>query len=152
MTTPVVPGSVDCASAPLLSGRGNYLQTQSQTSYHSASSSPSTRHPSSGFDIDNEEADVRANITVADHADIRASAAMTDDEIDDGNDEDDFDDTHGEALGALFRATPPLDLDLLFGAVDSNIDLHRTPLLSPLSPLSPPFASPPLSPAAEEPI
>ena len=77
---------------------------------------------------------------------------MTDDEIDDDADEDDFDDTHGEALGALFRATPSLDLDLLSGAVDSNVDLHHTPLLSPLSPLPPPIASPPPSAAAGEPI
>eukprot|EP00277_Geminigera_cryophila_P044762 CAMPEP_0173082006 /NCGR_PEP_ID=MMETSP1102-20130122/17818_1 /TAXON_ID=49646 /ORGANISM="Geminigera sp., Strain Caron Lab Isolate" /LENGTH=39 /DNA_ID= /DNA_START= /DNA_END= /DNA_ORIENTATION= len=39
MTTGVVPGLVDSASAPPSSGRGNYLPTQSQTSYHSASSS-----------------------------------------------------------------------------------------------------------------
>jgi len=31
---------------------------------------------------------------------------MTDDEIDDDADENDFDDTHGEALDASFRATP----------------------------------------------
>jgi len=66
---------------------------------------------------------------------------MTDDEIDDNADEDDFDDTHGEALGALFRATPSLDLDLLFGAVDSNVD--RPTLLfslhSPPSSLPSPF-------------
>ena len=40
-------------------GRGNCLPTQSQVSYHSTSSSPSARHPSSGFDSVNEEADVR---------------------------------------------------------------------------------------------
>jgi len=69
---------------------------------------------------------------------------MTDNEIDDDADEDDFNDTHGKLLGRSFRATPSLDLDsdLLFGAVESNVDLHRTPLLSPLSPLSPPLASP----------
>jgi len=129
------------------------LPTQSQASYRSASSSPSARRASSGFDVDNEEANVRANVAFADgHADIRASAVMTDDEIDDDADEDDFDDTHGEALGASFRATPSLDLDLLFGAVNSNVDLHRTPLLSSLSPLPPPLASPPPSAAAGEPI
>ena len=121
--------------------------------YCSASSSPSARRPSSGFDIDNEEADVRANVTVADgHADIRASAVMTNDEIDDDADEDDFEDTHGEALGASFRATPSLDLDLLVGVVDCNVDLHRTSLLSPLSSLPPPLASPPPSATAGEPI
>jgi len=151
MTTGVVLGSVDSASALLSSGRGNYLPTQSQASYRSASSSPSARRLSSGFD--NEEADVRANVAVADgHADIHASAVMTDDEFDDDADEDDFDDTHGEAVGASFRATPSLDLDLLFGAVDSNVDLHRTPLPSPLSPLPPPLASPSPSAAAGEPI
>ena len=57
---------------------GNYLPTQSQASYHSASSSPSARRPSSGFDGVNEEADVRANATVVDgHADVRASAVMS---------------------------------------------------------------------------
>jgi len=38
MTTGVVPGSVDSISAHLPSGRGNYIPTQSQTSYRSASS------------------------------------------------------------------------------------------------------------------
>jgi len=73
MTTGVVSGSVDSTSAPQSSGRGNCLPTQSQASYRSASSSPSARRPSSGFDVENEEADVRANVTVADgHADVRA--------------------------------------------------------------------------------
>ena len=72
---------------------------QNQASYRSASSSPSARRPSSGFDVDNEEADVRANVAFADgHADIRASAVMTDDEIDDDADDHDFNDSHGEAL------------------------------------------------------
>ena len=151
MTTGVVPGSLDSASAPLSSGHGNYLPTQSQASYRSTSSSPSARRPSFGFDVDNEEADVSTNVAVADgHADIRASSEMTDNEIDDDADEDDFEDTHGEALGASFRATPSLNLDLLFGVVDSKVDLHRTPLVSPLSPLSPPLASPPPSLAAGE--
>jgi len=74
----VVPGPVDSVSAPLLSVRGNYLPTQSQASYHSASSSPSDCRPSSGFDGVNEEVDVRANATVVDgHVNIRASAVMT---------------------------------------------------------------------------
>jgi len=74
MTTGVVPGLVDSASAPPSSGRGNYLPTQSQTSYHSASSSPSARRPSSGFDVDNEEADVCANVAVTDRLPISVRA------------------------------------------------------------------------------
>jgi len=75
MTTGVVPGPVDSASVPPSSDRGNYLPTQSQALYHSASSRPLARRPSSGFDVDNEEADVRANVAVVDgHADVRASA------------------------------------------------------------------------------
>ena len=140
----VIPGPVDSASAPPSSGRGNYLPTQSQASYHSASSSPLARRTSSGFDGVYEEANVRANVTVADgHADIGASAVKTDDEIDDNADEDDFNDTHGEALGALFRATPSLDLDLpAFLApltqTSTSITLHfslhslPSPLPSPL--------------------
>ena len=77
MTTGVVLGTVDSASAPPSSGHGNYLTTQSQASHHSASSSPSARRPSSGFDVDNEEVNVRANVAVADgHSNIRASAVM----------------------------------------------------------------------------
>ena len=57
----VVPGPVNSASAPPSSGRGNYLPTQCQASYHRASSSPS-----SGFDGVNEEANVRANAAVPD--------------------------------------------------------------------------------------
>ena len=62
---------------------------------------------------------------------------MKDDEIDDDADEDDFNDTHGEALGASFRATPSLDLDLLFGAVDYNSTSIALPfsLHSPSTPL-----------------
>ena len=113
----------------------------------SASSSPSVRRPSSSCDIDNQEADVRANVAVADgHANIE----RCDDEINDDADEDDFDDTHGKPLVASFRATPSLDLELLFGAIDSHVDLHRTPLLSPLSPLPPPLAFPPPSATAGE--
>ena len=76
----VAPGPVDSASAPPspLSGRCNYLPTQSQASYHSASLSPSACRPSSGFDGVNEEANVSANAAVVDgHADVRASAVMT---------------------------------------------------------------------------
>jgi len=109
----VVHGPVDSASAPPLSGLGNYLPTQSQPSYHSASSSPSARCPSSGFDGVNEEANVRANAAVVE----------------------------GESLGASSRVTTSLDLDLAFGAVDVNDDLDCTSLLSPLSPLTPPTAS-----------
>jgi len=77
MTTGVVPGSVDSTSSPLSSGRGNYLPTQSQASYRSASSSPSARRPSSCFDVYNEEADAHENVVVADvHADVCASAAI----------------------------------------------------------------------------
>jgi len=62
--------------------------------------------------------------------DVRASAAMTMATMWTG----DFDDTLGEILGASFMATPSLDLDLAFGALDSNVDLAHTHLLSPLSP------------------
>ena len=82
----VVHDPVDSASAPPLSGRGNYLPTQSQSSYHSASSSPSTRRPSSGFDGVNEEANVRASAAAVDgHADVHASAVMTHDNDDGAN-------------------------------------------------------------------
>jgi len=85
---------MDSAPTPLSSGRGNYLPTQSRASNRSASSSPSARCHSSGCDVDNAEADVRANVAVAyGHADIRASAVTTDYKIDDDADEDDFDDT-----------------------------------------------------------
>jgi len=152
MSPGVVPGPVDSASAPPSSGRGNYLPTQRQASYHSASSSPSARRPSSGFDSVNEEANVRANAAVVDgHDDVCASAAMTDDNDDDADD-DVYDDTLGEILGASSRVAPSLDLDLAFGTVDSNVDPACTPLLSSLSPLPPPLASPPPSAAAGEPI
>jgi len=128
MPSGVVPGPVDPAAAPPSSGSGSYLPTQSQASYHSASSSPSARRPSSGFDSVNEEANVRANAAIADgHADVCASAVMThvnDDNADDGI----FDD----ALGPWHFIQG--DLDLAFGAVDSNVDLARTPLLSPCPP------------------
>ena len=66
----VVPGPFDSASAPPSSGRGNYLPMKSQASYHSASSSPSARRPSSGFDGVNKEAHVRTNAAVVDGHDI----------------------------------------------------------------------------------
>jgi len=114
----VVHGPDDSVSAPPSSGRGNYLPTQSQASYHSASSSPSARRPSSGFDGVNEEADVRANATVVDgHADVRASAVMSE-ANDDGANVGNLDDILNDILGALSRVATPLDLDLAFGAVD----------------------------------
>ena len=51
----VVHGPNDSVSAPPSSDRGNYLPTQSQASYHTASSSLSARSPSSGFDGVNEK-------------------------------------------------------------------------------------------------
>jgi len=139
------PVPVDSASAPPSSGRGNYLPTQSQASYRSASSSPSARCPSSGFDGVNEEANVRANAAVVDrHANVCASAMMTDDNNDDADDSN-FDDPLSEILGASSRVAPFLDLDLAFGTVNSNVDPACTPLLSLLSPLPPRLASPPPS-------
>ena len=76
---------------------------------------------------------------------------MTDDHDDDADDGN-FDDTLSEILGASSRVATPLDLDLAFGAVDVTEGLTCTPLLSPLSPLLPPIASPPSSAAAGEPI
>ena len=71
MTTGAVPGSIDSASVPLSLGRGIY----NQASYCSASSSLLAHHPSSCFDVDNEEADVRANVVVVDgHTVVCASA------------------------------------------------------------------------------
>ena len=135
-----------------MSGRGNYLPTQSQASYHSASSSPSARRPCSGFDGVNEEADVRANAAVVDgHADVRASAVMTNDNNDDADDGI-FDDALCEILGASSRVATSLDLDLTFGAVNVNDHLACSSLLSPLSPIPPLIASPPSSAAAGEPI
>jgi len=63
-----------------------------------------------------------------------------------------YDDTLSKILGASSRVAPSLDLDLAFGTVDSNVDPACTPLLSPLSPLPPPLASPAPSAAAGEPI
>jgi len=140
MSPGVVPSSVDSASAPPSSGRGNYLPAQSQASYHSASSSPSARRPSSGFDGVNEEANVRANAAVVDeHADVRASVVMTDDNGDDA-DGGTLDDTLSEILGVSSRVATSFDHDLAFGAVDINDDLACTSLLSPLSALPPPIA------------
>ena len=126
-------GPDDSVSAPPSSGRGNYLPTQSQASYHSASSNPSARRPSTGFDGVNEEADVRANATIVDgHADVRASAVtvMTDDN-NDGANVGNLNDILSEILGASSRVATPLDLDLAFGAVDVTDGLACTSLLSP---------------------
>jgi len=71
-----------------------------------------------------------------------------DDDADDGN----FDDTLGEILGASFRDTPSLDLDLAFGAVDSNVDIACIRLLFSPCPLPPPLPSAPSSAAAGEPL
>ena len=148
----VVPGPDDSTSAPLSSGHGNYLPTQSQASYHSASSSPSACRPSSGFDVGNEDANVRANAAVVDgHADVRARDVMTNDNDNDAN-VSNLDDTLSEILGVSSRVATSLDLDLAFGALDVNDNLACTSLLSPLSPLHPPIASPPPSTAAGEPI
>ena len=110
--TDTVPSSVVFASLPLSLGRCLYLPTQKQAWYCRASSSPSARRPLAGIDVDNEEADARENVVVEDgHANVRASAATTndnDDEADDSN----FNDTLGKILGASFRVTPSLDLDL----------------------------------------
>ena len=124
--------------------------TGSQASYHSASSSPSARRPFSAFDGVNEEANVRTNAAVVPgYADVRASA--TDDNNDDVDDCN-FDDTLSEILGTSSRVATSPNLDLDFGAVDVNVDLACTSLLSPLSHLPPPTSSPPSSAAAGEPI
>jgi len=111
MSPGVVPGPVDSASAPPSLGRGNCLPTQSQASYHSASSSPSARRPSPGFDGVNEEANVRANAAVVDgHADVRVMTDDNDSDADVGN----LHDTLSEILGASSRVATSLDLDLAF--------------------------------------
>ena len=124
----------------------------SQASYHSVSSSPLARRPSSAFDGVNEEANVRANATVVPgYANVRASAVMPEDIID-HVDVDNFDETLSKILGPSSRvATSPV-LDLAFGTVDVNVDLACTSLLSPLSHLPPPISSPPSSATAGEPI
>jgi len=76
---------------------------------------------------------------------------MTDDN-DDGANVGNLDDTLSKILGTSSRVATPLDLDLTFGAVDVNDNLAYTSLLSPLSPLPPPIASPPSSAAAGDPI
>jgi len=117
-------------------------ETPSQASYHSASSSPSARCPSSDFNSVNEKANVRANAAVVDvHTNVCASAVMNNDNDDDAN-VGNLDDTLSEILGVLSRGATSLDLDLTFGAVDINDDLACTSLLSPLSTLPPPIASP----------
>jgi len=76
---------------------------------------------------------------------------MTDDNDDDG-DVGNLDDTLSDILGASSRVATSLDLDLTFGAVNVNDHLACSSLLSPLSPIPPPIASPPSSAATEEPI
>jgi len=121
-----------------------YLPTQSQASYRNVSSSLSARRPSSC----KEKADAREDVVVVDgHADVRASAAMTDNNDNDADDGD-FDGN----LGASSMATPSLDLDLARGAVNSNVDLARTHLLVTPSHLPPPLPSPPSSAAPGEPF
>jgi len=146
-----VLGPVDSASAPPSSDRGYYLPTQSQALYHSASS-PSARGPSSGFSGVNTEANVRANAAVVDgHADVRASAVMTDDNNNNAN-VGNLDDTLSEILSASSKVTTSLNLDLAFDAVDVNDNLACTSPFSPLSTLPPDTTSPPSSAAAGEPI
>jgi len=82
------------------------------------------------------------SVVVADgHADVRASAAMTDD-TDDDADDGDCDGNRGAILGALSMPTHSLDLDhdLAFGAIDSNVDL-TSPTLSPPLPYHPSSAA-----------
>ena len=100
------------------------------------------RYPSFGFDSVNEEANVRANDTVVHgHANVRASAVMTNDN-DDNVDDSNFDDTLSEILGTSSRVATSLNLDLAVGAVNVNVNLACTSLLSPLSHLPPPISSP----------
>ena len=61
------------------------------------------------------------------------------DDNDNNQDDCDFADTLGETFGVSSIPLPALDLDDAIGAVDSSVDLDRTPLVSPLSP-TPPFA------------
>jgi len=100
----------------------------------------------------NEEVNVRANaVVVPGYADVRASAVMTEDNIDDVDDGN-FDDTLSEILGTSSRVATSPDLDLAFGAVDVNVDRACASLLSPLSHLPPPTSSPPSSAPPGEPI
>jgi len=152
MSSGVVHGPCDSASAPPSSSCGNYLDTQSQALYHSASSNPLARRPSSGFDSVNEEANVGANATVIHgHANVSASAVMTDNNNDNVN-ACNFDDTLSEILGTSSRVATSPDLDLAFGVIDVNVHLACTSLLSPLSHLPLPISFPPSSTAAGEPI
>ena len=152
MPSGVVHGPFDSASSPPSSSCGNKLPTQSQALYQIVSSSPSARRPSSAFDNVYKEANVRAHAAVVPgYADVRASAVMTDDNNDDGDDGN-FDDTLSEILGTSSRVATSPDLDLVFGAVDVNVDRAYNSLLSPLSHLPPPTSSPPSAAAAGEPI
>jgi len=56
-----------------------------------------------------------------------------------------FDVTLSEILGTSSRVGTSPDIDLAFGAVDVNVNLACTSLLSPLSHLPPPTSSPPSS-------
>ena len=58
---------------------------------------------------------------------------MSNDNDDDANDGN-FDDTLSKILGTSFRDTTSLDLDLAFGAVNSNVDLACTRFSLPLPP------------------
>jgi len=141
--TGTVPSSVVSTSIPLSPGRGLYLPTQSQASYRIASWSPSACRPSSGLNVDNEEADARENLIFADgYADVRASATMTDDNDDDADDGN-FDDTLGDILGASFRDTPSLDLVSMISLLAPST-LTSTSNHSPSLPPFPPPPSPPL--------
>jgi len=91
LATGAFTGFEGSASALLWSGRGPYLPTQCQASYHSASSGSSVRPSSSCFDDANDEAIVHVNTDIATgHADVRMSAVMADadDDDDDDNAED----------------------------------------------------------------
>jgi len=69
--TGTVPSSVVSTSIPLSPGHGLYLPTQSQTLYCRVSSSPLAHSPSSGFDVDNNEADAHENVIISDgHANV----------------------------------------------------------------------------------
>ena len=66
------------------------------------------------FDGVNKDANVRANAAVVDrHADVHASAMMTVD-IDDDGDDGNFVDTLSEILGSSSKVTASLGLDLAF--------------------------------------
>ena len=85
------------------------------------------RRPSSGFDFDNEEADVRANVAVADgHVDIRSSAVKLDDNHDDADDCHFYDTL---TLISLLALSTPTSTPLAF-----HFSLHSPPcpLSSPL--------------------